>query len=306
MSKKKKIVLAVIAGVLVLGVIGGLAGGGDETATVTSPADSQPATEVPAATTASVAVEPPATTATAATTVPLYSCEDIIDEVEDLESGLTRVRAINVRDYRQVDTDSEYNLLKCHGTATLTTGEDELIVFGVREVGGDYLVGRAPREADEFDPVPEGSFANPADWQGPLGTDELTLQIESLGWQTDESAYNPFGYDGLCAEIESSFDCEVREGKGVLVLRYDVARLAGEPDMFLFFHKLAMDNGLVVDGSGLHCVGDEMIELAPGGEPQPHETCFVVDVAEIGDQALVGLSAGFASDTYWVEVPIGG
>ena len=305
MSKKKKIVLAVIAGVLVLGVIGGLAGGGDETATVTAPADSQPTTEVPSATTASVTVEPPATTATATTTVPLYSCEDIIDEVEDLESGLTRVRAINVRDYRQVDTDSEYNLLKCHGTATLTTGEDELIVFGVREVGGDYLVGRAPREADEFDPVPEGSFANPADWQGPLGTDELTLQVVSLGWQTDVSAYNFFDEE-LCAETESGYDCEVLEGKGVLVLRYDVARVAGEPGSFFFSHKLAMDNGLVVDGSSLHCAGDDMIELAPGGDPQPHETCFVVDVAEIGDRALIGLSDGMFTDTYWVEAPIGG
>ena len=151
----------------------------------------------------------------------------------------------------------------------------------------------------------EGSYGNPADWQGPLGTDELTLQVVSLGWQADVSAYDFFD-DELCAEPESSFDCEVLEGKGVLVLRYDVARTAGEPGMFLFFHKLAMDNGRLVDGSGLHCAGDEMIELAPGGDPQTHETCFVVDTAEIGDQALIGLSAGMFTDHYWVQVPITG
>lgn len=195
-----------------------------------------------------------------------YSCEDIIDEVEDLESGLMRVRAVSVYDYRQVPTDSEYNTLKCHGTATLTTGEDELIVFGVREAG------------------------------------EMALQVVSLGWQNDESAYNYFDED-LCAEYEFGSGCEVLEGKGVLVLRYDVTRLSGEPDSFYFDHKLAMGNGLVVDGSDMHCVGSASVELAPGGDAAAHETCFVVDTAEIGDQALVGLAVGF-DDAYWVQVPI--
>lgn len=151
----------------------------------------------------------------------------------------------------------------------------------------------------------EGSYGNPADWRNPLGTDELTLQVVSLGWQADASAYDFFD-DELCAEPESSFDCEVLEGKSVLVLRYDVARTASEPGNFWFSHKLAMDNGRLVDGSALHCGGDDMIDLAPGGDPQPHETCFVVDTAEIGDQALIGLSAGMFTDPYWVQVPITG
>lgn len=86
---------------------------------------------------------------------------------------------------------------------------------------------------------------------------------------------------------------EVREGKGVLVLRYDMGRLSGEPDSFYFGHKLAINNGLVVDGSDLHCAGAESVELAPGGDSSPHETCFVVDTAEIGDQAMIGLGLGF-------------
>lgn len=156
-------------------------------------------------------------------------------------------------------------------------------------------------------PPDKGSYANPGHWQMPLGNDEMTLQIVGLGWQTDESAYNYFDEE-LCAEYDiwSDDGCEVREGKGVLVLRYDVARLSGEPDSFYFGHKLAMDNGLVVDGSDLHCAGTDSVELAPGGDPAPHETCFVVDTAEIGDQATIGLGLGFWSDTYWVQAPVTG
>lgn len=153
----------------------------------------------------------------------------------------------------------------------------------------------------------KGSYTTPGHWQMPLGNDEMTLQIVGLGWQTDESAYNDFDEE-LCAEYDiwSDDGCEVREGKGVLVLRYDVARLSGEPDSFYFGHKLAMDNGLVVDGSDLHCAGSETVELAPGGDPQPHETCFVVDTAEIGDQAMIGLGLGFWGEAYWVQVPVTG
>lgn len=62
----------------------------------------------------------------------------------------------------------------------------------------------------------------------------------------------------------------------------------------------------MVDGSDLHCAGTELVDLAPGGDPAPHETCFVVDTAEIGDQATIGLRLGFWGDTYWVQAPITG
>ena len=151
----------------------------------------------------------------------------------------------------------------------------------------------------------EGTYANPADWTQLLDNDEMTLQITSLEWQTDVSAYNFFD-DELCTGDDLLSDCEVAEGKGVLVFRYDVARIAGEPGAFYFFHQLAMDNGQLVDGNALHCPGEETIDLAPGSDPVPHETCFVVDTAEISSPALLGLKVGIISDDYWVQVPITG
>ncbi len=152
-----------------------------------------------------------------------------------------------------------------------------------------------------------GSYANPDTGPGPFSTDEVSITITGLGWQTDVSAYNYFDEELCGGEIDIFGDgCEVVEGKGVLVLSYDVTRLAGEPDSFWFDHELITGAGLVVSGSGLHCVGAETVSLAPGGTA-PHETCFVVDIDQIGDEAQVGLSVGFGwGDPYWVLVPVNG
>lgn len=146
-----------------------------------------------------------------------------------------------------------------------------------------------------------GSYANPDDWVGAFDTEEASIELRGLQWQNDVSSFNYFDED-LCETPEFGSDCVVKEGKGVLVLSYDVTRLSGEPGSFYWDHQLITAGGLVVGGSDLHCVGDDSIDLAPGGTAL-HETCFVVDVAQVGSQVQIGLTAGFFADPYWVLMP---
>lgn len=154
--------------------------------------------------------------------------------------------------------------------------------------------------------APLGAYNNPATWSEPFGNDDVRIEITGLSWQTDTSAYNYFDEE-LCEEYdwETMGGCEVIEGKGVLVLAYDATRLAGEPGAFFWNHGLITADGRVIDGSELHCSGAEMVELAPGGTAR-HETCFVVDVDQIGPEAQVGLAEGWWADRYWVIVPVTG